>query len=127
MSESEKVCWFLEPRDAATNENAIRDLARVCNATDEHIYHGKLDMLGRRHDVVEVSWAFLEKMKRSRSTFKFNFRVFKTEGRDARMEPDPWLFHKTKQRGGAEGKRVARKLAAVAEKKAEKKKAAHAR
>lgn len=82
--------WFLEPRDAGTNENAMADLARLCNATEDMMHYGKLDNEGKPHDVVEVDHAFVAKMERSTRSFHFNFRVFTQKEGAQTMEE--WKF-----------------------------------
>lgn len=84
MKKERVTRWFVEPRNADTNENAMMDLVRSCNASEDKLHYGKRDNQGKPHDVVEVDHLFVAKMERN--TVKFNqlFRVFKqTDGERA--------------------------------------------
>lgn len=76
MTKKRVTRWFVEPRNADTNENAMMDLVRSCDATEDKIHYGKKDNQGLQHDVVEVGHPFVAKMERN--TVKFNqlFCVF---------------------------------------------------
>ncbi|OHA81939.1 MAG: hypothetical protein A2675_02105 [Candidatus Yonathbacteria bacterium RIFCSPHIGHO2_01_FULL_51_10] len=91
MSESErKTRWFLESRDAATNKNAMLDLARTFGDAGDKTYSGKLDKQKKPHDVVEVPYSYIAKMERNASEFEMKFNVFRQQGDDGEM--DRWLF-----------------------------------
>lgn len=102
--------WYLEPRDAATNENAIMDLVRSCDASEDRICYGKMDNKGVEHNVVEVNRSFISLMESSTSKFNLLFRVFtQTEGEKAMKL---WQFGaKKKISRTKEVVRVARRLA----------------
>ncbi len=103
--DSEKVervtRWFVEPRNATTNENAMMSLVGLCKATEDKIYHGKVDNKGVAHDVVEVDHPFVALMERNILNFKHLFRVFtQTEGESAmKLWPfsDKRKLHRTKE------------------------------
>lgn len=102
--------WYLEPRDAATNENAIMDLVRSCNASEDRIHYGKMDNKGAEHNVVEVNHSFISRMESSTSKFNMLFRVFTQKEGEKSMRL--WLFGTKKKISRAkEVVRVARKLA----------------
>lgn len=78
---AEKVTrWFVEPLDGQTNQNAIFDLVRLCNATEENIYSGKKDQEGEEHDVVEVNRPFVTRMECNAAKFEHRFRVYTQVG-----------------------------------------------
>ncbi len=52
MTKKRVTKWFVEPRDANTNENAMADLMRSSSATEDRLHSGKLDNQGEKHDVV---------------------------------------------------------------------------
>ena len=84
MTKKRVTRWFVEPRNADTNENAMADLAKVCGATDDKIYYRKMDNHGKEHDVVEVDHPFVAKMERNAVKFSQLIRVFtQTEGESA--------------------------------------------
>lgn len=85
-----KMRWFLESRDAATNKNAMLDLARTFGDAGDMLHDGKLDKQGKPHDVVEVPHTFIAKMERNASEFEMKFNVFRQQDGDSRM--DRWLF-----------------------------------
>lgn len=73
--------WYVEPRNADTNENAMMDLVRSCNATEDKLHSGKKDDQGKSHDVVEVDYPFVAKMERNAKKFNQLFRIYtQTEG-----------------------------------------------
>jgi hypothetical protein len=99
---SEKVTrWFVEPRNAVTNENAMMALVGLCNATEDKIYRGKVDNKGMMHDVVEVDRPFVALMERNIANHKHLFRVFtQTDGESAmKLWPfsDRKKLHRTKE------------------------------
>lgn len=110
MTKKRVTMWFVEPCNADTNENAMMDLVRSCNATDDKIHHRKKDNHGKEHDVVEVDHPFVSRMERN--TVKFNqlFRVYtQTEG-ESRM--NLWRFGGQKKLARTkEVKRVKEKIA----------------
>ena len=63
MKKERVTRWFVEPRDARTNENAMMDLAAETGATDDKVYRAKLDNEGEGHDVVEVDRSFVVRME----------------------------------------------------------------
>lgn len=90
MKKERVTRWFVEPRNADTNDNAMADLARVCGATDDKIYYKKKDNQGNPHDVVEVDHPFVAKMERNAVKFNHLYLVFKqTDGENAM---NPWRF-----------------------------------
>jgi len=90
--EKKVTMWFIEPLNAATNENATRHLAGLCKATDDKIYRDKVDDKGKKHDVVEVEYSFITLMERSVLNFHHRFRVFKQTEGESRMSL--WIFGK---------------------------------
>ena len=100
--------WFVEPRDAKTNENAMMDLVQSCGATDEKIYRCKKDNEGEEHDVVEVNHAFVARMECSATRFQHSFRVYtQVGGGPMRL----WPFgNQTKLGRTTEVKRVKKEL-----------------
>ena len=110
MAEKRLTRWFVEPRDAATNESAMMDLARVCGATDENIHYGKLDNKGIPHDVVEVDHAFVARMERNKTKFNQQYRVFNEREGESAMRL--WRFGDKKNLSNTkEMKRMRSKLA----------------
>lgn len=108
---AEKVTrWFVEPRNSATNENAMMALVGLCNATEDKIYRGKVDNRGMMHDVVEVNHPFVALMERNIANPEHLFRVFtQAEGESAMRL---WLFgDKKKLRRTKEVRRFAQVLA----------------
>ena len=86
MSNS-KTTWFIEPRNAATNETTMEDLARVCGATSDKIYYDKFDNKGKSHNVVEApSHNLITRVKASVPSFNLKFRVFRQKGDSGEME-----------------------------------------
>lgn len=84
MAKQRVTRWYVEPRNADTNESAMRDLAMWCGATDDKIHYRKKDNQGKEHDVVEVDHPFVAKMERNALKFSQVFRVFtQTEGESA--------------------------------------------
>lgn len=82
--------WFLSPKDGATNENAMADLAKTCGATDDMIHFKRPCTDGKRYDVVEVPYSFITKMERNSSKFRFAFLVFRQREGAEKMEPWPF-------------------------------------
>lgn len=84
MTKKRATRWFVEPRNADTNENAMMDLVRSGNATEDKIHYGKKDKQGQKHDVLEVDHPFVAKMERNAVKFNQLFRIFtQTEGESA--------------------------------------------
>lgn len=84
MTRNRVTRWYVEPRNADTNESAMRDLAMWCGATDDKIHYRKKDNQGKEHDVVEVDHPFVAKMERNAVKFNQVFRIFtQTEGERA--------------------------------------------
>lgn len=81
MKKGRVTRWYVEPRNADTNENAMMDLVRSCNATEDKLHYGKKDNQGKPHDVVEVDHTFVAKMERNAKKFNQLFSVYtQTEG-----------------------------------------------
>ena len=110
MSKTIVTRWFIEPRDASTNENAIMDLVHLCNATDDKIYYGKRDKEGDEHNVVEVSRSFVARMECDAAKFKHRFRVFTQRNGESGMRLWPFGRQKKLSRT-AEVKRIKNELA----------------
>ncbi|MFZ2303499.1 MAG: hypothetical protein WAV98_01755 [Minisyncoccia bacterium] len=90
MSKNRVTRWYVEPRNADTNENAMVDLMRSSGATEDKLHYGKKDNQGKPHDVVEVDHPFVVKMERNVRKFNQLFRVYtQTEG-ESRM--NLWRF-----------------------------------
>lgn len=80
MRKKVKTHWYIELRDGATNESAMADLARICDATPDNIHMNAKDRAGKPHNLVEVPYSFIDKMERSKRIFRFNFRIFHRRG-----------------------------------------------
>lgn len=110
--------WFVEPLDGQTNQNAIFDLVRLCNATEENIYSGKKDQEGEEHDVVEVNHHFVTRMECNAAKFEHKFRVYTQVGGAAMRL---WPFGKQKKLArSAEVRRMADDLNARVIRRSEK-------
>src|SRR3989339_1080700 len=90
MKKDRVTRWFVEPRDAQTNENAMMDLAAEAGATDDKIYRAKLDNEGEEHDVVEVDRSFVTRMENSAVKFQHHFRVFTQREGESKMRLWPF-------------------------------------
>lgn len=90
MSRNRVTKWYIEPRNADTNESAMRDLAMWCGATDDKIHYRKKDNQGKEHDVVEVGHPFVAKMERNAMKFSQVFSVFTQT--DAESVMNLWRF-----------------------------------
>lgn len=100
--------WFVEPLDAATNENAMADLMRSSGATEDKIYHRVKDNEGKEHDVVEVNYPFVLRMETNATKFEHRLRIFTQVG-VSRMRHWPFGNQKKIHRT-AEVKRVAKAI-----------------
>lgn len=85
MTKKRVTRWFVEPRNADTNESAMMDLVRTCNATEDKIHYRKKDNHGKEHDVVEVEHPFVSRMERNAAKFNQLFRVYKQTEGESRM------------------------------------------
>ncbi len=94
MKKDRVTTWFVEPKDAKTNENAMMDLAQTCGATDDKIYRGKLDNEGVPHDVVEVPRPFIVRMECNAAKFEHKFRIFTHVEGESAMRVWPFGNHK---------------------------------
>ena len=90
MSKNRVTRWYVEPRNADTNESAMADLMRSSGATEDKLHSGKLDNHGYKHDVVEVDHPFVAKMERNARKFNQLFRVFTQMEGESRM--NLWRF-----------------------------------
>lgn len=90
MKKERPTTWYLEPLDAATNKNALMDLADYCGATAEKIHRQKLDNKGKKHDVVDVEHSFITRMERSIPEFNHRFKTYTQEEGESRM--NLWRF-----------------------------------
>ncbi|OHA85449.1 MAG: hypothetical protein A2408_00085 [Candidatus Yonathbacteria bacterium RIFOXYC1_FULL_52_10] len=87
--------YFLSPKDGATNENVMADLAKTCGATEDMIHLQRPCTDGKRYDVIEVPYAFIAKMERNTREYEFKFLVFRQ--REGASEMEPWPFTKPKK------------------------------
>ena len=90
MSKNRTTRWYVEPRDADTNESAMADLMLSSGATEDKLHYGKKDNQGKPHDVVEVGHPFVAKMERNAVKFNQLYRVFKQTEGESRM--NLWRF-----------------------------------
>lgn len=104
--------WFLEPRDAHTNETAVMDLVNGCGATEDRIHYGKKDNKGVAHNVVEVNHMFISRIEKNAEKFKLLFRVFTQAEGENFMKLWPFGCQK-KLCQTAEVKRLKQKLATI--------------
>lgn len=109
MEKARVTRWFVEPLDAATNENTMADLMRSSGATEDKIYYRVKDNEGSEHDVVEVNYPFVLRMETNAQKFEHRFRVFTQVGA-SRMRHWPFGNQKKIHRT-AEVKRVAKAIA----------------
>lgn len=94
MKKERVTTWFVEPRDAKTNESAMMDLVQSCGATDDKIYRDKLDNEGVLHDVVEVPYRFIVRMECNAAKFEHKFRIFTHVEGESAMRSWPFGNHK---------------------------------
>ena len=94
MKKDRVTTWFVEPLNAATNQNAMMDLVNQCGATEDKIYHGKLDNEGVPHDVVEVPYRFITRMECNAAKFEHKFRIFTHVEGESAMRLWPFGNHK---------------------------------
>lgn len=86
--------WFVEPRNASTNETAIMDLVHECGASEDNIHRGKKDSSGAPHDVIEVDHAFITRLKANAEKFRLVFSIYAQAEGDRAMRR--WTFEDKK-------------------------------
>ncbi|MCK9344495.1 MAG: hypothetical protein M0P64_00020 [Candidatus Pacebacteria bacterium] len=90
-----KTRWFVEPKNAATNDGVMQELLRVCGATEDNIFYNKKDVEGEEHQVIEVPRAFITRMENGQHTLQQKFHVFVQREGSHRMKR--WLFGKNEK------------------------------
>lgn len=94
VRKNRRTKWFIEPRNASTNETAIMDLVQGCGASEDSIHRGKKDNKGAPHDVIEVDHLFITRLKANVEKFKLIFRIYTQAEGDRAMRI--WTFEDKK-------------------------------
>lgn len=81
-----KTTYYLEPLDPEANAHIFAALARLCRASEDNVFDGKLDIEGEGHDVIEVEEHAIRRVQYTVRNFHQRFAVYsQKEGRE-RME-----------------------------------------
>lgn len=119
MKKDRITTWFVEPLNATTNQNAMMDLVNRCGATEDKIYHGRLDNENVPHDVVEVPRPFIVRMECNATKFEHKFRIFTHVEGESAMRMWPFGNHKNLSRT-AEVRRSEQQLIDLIKRRSEK-------
>lgn len=106
MNTDRKTRWFIEPRNASTNEALMEHLASIGEAGADMTFVDMVDSKGVHHSVIEVlKYRTVNLLERNKRTFSFDFVVWCHQ--HGHEHPQEWKF------GGKKGVRNSRKVYAL--------------
>jgi hypothetical protein len=82
--------WFVEPRDAKTNEVIARELSA------EQARQWSMCNDGINRDLWECNREFVSKLMRSKQQLELRFNIFVKEGQSGKIKP--WIFDRKRKK-----------------------------